>query len=98
MFQILCIFEGKVEVQLDEVEHSLVGSWAITIPPGVVHGFRFQPNAQGVVLTLAEPLLSNQSYQDSQSIFEPFLDSHQTIQFQKKDVLFSSACSVFHAY
>lgn len=92
MFQILCIFEGKVEVQLDEVEYSLVGSWAITIPPGVVHGFRFQPNAQGVVLTLAEPLLSNQN---SQSSFEPLLDSSQTIQFQKKDVLFNQLTQYF---
>lgn len=95
MFQILCIFEGKVEVQLDEIEHSLVGSWAITIPPGVVHGFRFQPNAQGVVLTLAEPLLSNQSYQDSRSIFEPLLGSFQTIQFRKKDVLFHQLTQYF---
>lgn len=92
MFQILCVFEGEIEVQLDEDKHVLVGSWAITIPPGVVHGFSFQPNAQGVVLTLAEPLLSSQ---DSQSIFETLLDSSQTIQFNKKDVLLSQLAQYF---
>ena len=95
MFQILCIFDGKLEVKLDEVSHSLAGSWAITIPPGVVHGFRFQPDAQGVVLTLAEPLLSEQSYQMSQNYFDDLTSSSQTIQFQQEDVLFNQLKQFF---
>ena len=95
MFQVLCIFEGNLEVQLDEVNHSLTGSWAITIPAGVVHGFRFQPSARGVVLTLAEPLLSDQSYQNSLGYFDQLTSSSQTIQFDKNDVLFGQLTQYF---
>jgi AraC family transcriptional activator of pobA len=53
LFQMLCMFDGEVEMQLDTTMHHLEGAWAITLPPGVVHGFRFRPDTQGMVLSLA---------------------------------------------
>ena len=58
LFQVLCMFEGGVSVQLDEESYSLSGSCAIVIPAGVVHGFHFLPETQGLVLSLAEPQYS----------------------------------------
>jgi len=88
LFQILCMFEGELEVQLDEQTHLLSGGWAITIPPGVVHGFRFQPDTKGAVLTLAEPLLADEGYRQSRRYFDELTSAAQTIDFPAGGVLF----------
>ena len=87
MHQILCMFEGIVDVQLDDHSYHLTGTWAINIPPGVVHGFRFSPATQGIVLTLAEPILADQSHVKSQQIIDNLIQIPQTIEFNKKNVL-----------
>jgi AraC family transcriptional activator of pobA len=87
MHQILCMFEGTVDVQLDDHSYHLPGTWAINIPPGVVHGFRFSPATEGVVLTLAEPILADQSQEKSQQIIDHLTHVPQTIEFNKKNAL-----------
>lgn len=57
MFQVLCISEGGAAVTVDGDEHSLEGSWALTLPSGSVHGFRFRPGTRGRVLTCADAVL-----------------------------------------
>ncbi len=57
LFQIICIYDARVEVTLDSAEHHLEGGWAISIPPGVAHGFKFQPNCQGFVLSIDQSLM-----------------------------------------
>lgn len=57
LFQIICIYDAKVEVTLDNAVHQLEGGWAISIPPGVAHGFKFQPNCQGFVLSIDHSLI-----------------------------------------
>lgn len=88
MFQILCMFEGELEAQLDEQSHALSGGWAITIPPGVVHGFRFQPDTKGAVLTLAAPLLADEEYRRTHRYFDELTHSAKTIEFPNGGVLF----------
>jgi len=88
MFQILCVFDGDLDVQIDAENHSLTGGWAITIPPGVVHVFRFQPDTKGAVLSLAAPLFAEENYRRSRQYFDELVDSAQMIEFQKQSVLF----------
>lgn len=88
MFQILCVFDGALDVQLDEDKHTLTGGSVITIPPGVVHGFRFKPDTKGAVLSLAAPLFADESYRRSHQHFEKLVLSAQIISFQKQSVLF----------
>ena len=87
MFQLLCMYDGCVDVQFDDKSERLKGSWVITIPPGVVHGFKFTPNKQGIVLTLAEPILTDQSQQKSQLFIDDLSSATQSIEFHEKDVL-----------
>lgn len=87
MFQILAMFDGKLDVQLDEDSHSLEGSWVISIPPGVVHGFQFSPNTIGYVLTVAEPILSDDSQQAAHQYIESLTEVPQIINFDEQDVL-----------
>lgn len=59
MFQVLCISEGGAEVTVDTGEQSLDGPWALTLPSGCVHGFRFRPGTRGKVLTCADAVLDS---------------------------------------
>ncbi|UTW10088.1 helix-turn-helix domain-containing protein [Marinobacterium rhizophilum] len=87
MFQVICMFSGGVEVRLDEQVHALQGPWAITIPPGAVHGFRFEPDTVGMVLTLAEPMLTDEAHRRSQPYFETLLSTPKTIAFEQNGAL-----------
>lgn len=88
MFQILCVFDGAMDVQMDEENHRLTGGTVITIPPGVVHGFHFKPDTKGAVLSLAAPLFADRGYRRSHQYFEALLVLAQIISFQKQSVLF----------
>jgi len=57
-FQILCITEGATEIQLQQESHPLRGCWVVTIPVGVIHGFRFLPNSKGFVLSISDSILA----------------------------------------
>ncbi len=87
MFQILCVFDGQLVVRLDTKSHALSGCWAITIPAGVVHGFRFQPDSKGVVLTIAEPLLSEGISDSKPGEMNDFVSTPRLIEFQKENIL-----------
>ncbi|NVK43105.1 MAG: helix-turn-helix domain-containing protein [Oceanospirillaceae bacterium] len=75
MFQLICMLDGEVEVVLDDEVYSRAEPCVISIPPGAVHGFRFAPGTEGSVLTLAEPLLTDESYSRCQPYFEPLFVS-----------------------
>jgi len=53
LYQILWLHRGRADVGIDEWSGTVEGPAAIVAPPGVVHGFRFAPEADGLVLTLS---------------------------------------------
>ena len=53
LYQLLWVQQGAVEVVLDANRQSLTGPVAIVVPPGVVHGFKFAPDTDGLVLTVS---------------------------------------------
>jgi AraC family transcriptional activator of pobA len=69
LYQVLWVQSGTLEFALDTVEHSHDGPLAIVVPPGVVHGFRFAPGTDGLVLTLSARFMVEG---DFQSVSEAF--------------------------
>lgn len=57
LFQAVFLFSGGAEVELDDVTYSLSAPGVATIPSSTVHAFRFVPNTDGRVLTIADSLL-----------------------------------------
>ena len=53
LHQALWLFRGQAEVVIDERRERVEGPAAILIPPGIVHGFRFAPETDGLVLSLS---------------------------------------------
>ena len=54
LFQILVIASGGVQARLDAGLQQLQGPCAITVPAMAVHGFRFAPSIDGMVITVAD--------------------------------------------
>ncbi|WP_051610241.1 helix-turn-helix domain-containing protein [Terasakiella pusilla] len=58
LLQILLISEGHVHVEIDDQSAEQNGPCIISIPAGVVHGFRFSPQTKGVVISAAHDFLN----------------------------------------
>ncbi len=54
LHQIVWVEHGGGEVMLDEKLLTLTAPVLISIPPSIVHGFRWTPESRGLVLTVAE--------------------------------------------
>lgn len=85
LFQVLCMEKGEAAIEIDDHRSSVSGRCCITIPAGVVHGFRFASGTKGVVLTVAEPLLLDESFNASRAYFTPLITAPQAIRFDAKD-------------
>jgi AraC family transcriptional activator of pobA len=83
LMQILCIFEGSAEVKLDGKASELGQNCFVTIPSSVVHGFKFEPNIKGFVLTLDNSIIDP----DRSTAFKHIINQHQpeVIQAQISD-------------
>ena len=93
MYQLLWLHDGEAEVRLDDALHQLTGNWAISIPPGCVHGFHFRADTQGMVLTVVEPLLGSDARSAEGDLFSRLFTCSQLIPFQAGDALLPSLLS-----
>lgn len=59
IFQLLLLSEGASQLSSDAAHVALVPPCLVTIPCGAVHAFRFAPDAQGWVLSVADALLAD---------------------------------------
>lgn len=89
MFQLLLMVSGELNVQLDDTHHRRESACVVLIPAGVVHGFRFSPGTEGLVLTLAEPLLIDEGYDRSKPYFEPLFSAPRIIDMEIDSGLFA---------
>lgn len=58
LFQILCLESGKVVVHLDGSSRAMGSGQMVLVPQMAVHGFQFDPNAEGYILTVTYGLMA----------------------------------------
>jgi AraC family transcriptional regulator, transcriptional activator of pobA len=80
LFQVIYLRKGEVDLLLDGMDQHLVGSWVISIPMGVVHGFKFEPNSQGFVLSIDQTVLMALLKIHQDAAFHNLVYSPQVIQ------------------
>ncbi len=56
-FQLLLLRSGGAHVDVDGKKRTVSAPAIIIVPPGIVHGFRFVPGVEGVVLTLSSDFI-----------------------------------------
>lgn len=54
LFQLLLAIGGGGELRADSLVQDFAAPTLVTVPPGVVHGYRFQPGTEGWVVTLSD--------------------------------------------
>jgi AraC family transcriptional regulator, transcriptional activator of pobA len=54
LFQFLIVARGGGQVRIDTAVHAIDAPMVVGIPPGVVHGFEFDPDIEGWVISVAE--------------------------------------------
>jgi AraC family transcriptional activator of pobA len=54
LVQVVLIFGGAARARLDDAWLDLAAPAAITVPPGTIHSFAFEPETRGFVVTLAD--------------------------------------------
>ncbi len=59
LFQLLLIDSGRGEAFIDDVTVFVTAPAFLAIPSQVVHGFRFDSNSTGTILSIAEPFLQD---------------------------------------
>jgi AraC family transcriptional regulator, transcriptional activator of pobA len=64
LHQILLIFTGGGQMQAETQTHSFRAPAMLIAPAGVVHGFAFEPETEGFVVTLADTLLRDLSREE----------------------------------
>ena len=59
LLQLLWLEQGEATLQLDDWKGQLVAGGVLIVPQHCIHGFQFSTDAQGIVITLAYPLLDS---------------------------------------
>ena len=81
LYQVLWLQKGTAEVLLDEHRSIVQGPVALVVPPGVVHGFRFAPGTDGIVLTLCAQFLLESEFQAVGEAFRTLFLLPEVLQF-----------------
>lgn len=89
LFQLLILFNGSVELSLNDQQLVLNGNWVISIPPSHVHGFHFPADTQGLVLTVLDSLLQDTQQPLAPFNFDELLHQPHTIHFEDDQPLFA---------
>ncbi|EED33367.1 transcriptional regulator, AraC family [gamma proteobacterium NOR5-3] len=92
LFQILCIFEGKADVQIDSLRHVMKGCSLLSVPAGVVHAFNFQPGSEGVVITLSTENIATVLGQGDADYLRPLIETATVIDLNSKRITQLSQC------
>ncbi|GAA6186622.1 helix-turn-helix domain-containing protein [Aliiglaciecola sp. NS0011-25] len=80
--QVICTFNDSWTVYLDEKTFHLKGNWLVLIPTGVVHGFKFEPDTKGYVLSISKDFLVDKRGADSTSKLTSLIWTPQVIEFR----------------
>jgi AraC family transcriptional regulator, transcriptional activator of pobA len=81
LYQVLWVQSGRAEVWLDEQHEATEGPAAIVVPPGVVHGFRFAPDTDGLVPTLSARFLVEGDFQSVGDAFRSLFFAPGVLRF-----------------
>jgi len=85
LYQVLWVWDGVAEVALDGRQQILTGPAAIVIPPGVVHGFRFAPELDGLVLSFSAHFLVEGDFHGVGEAFRKLFFTPGVVTFAEKE-------------
>ncbi len=88
LFQLLVMQSGEMAMTLDDEQQQLRGGWLVVVPPGVVHGYRFSPDIQGKVLSIAVNLQGMDVENQLTRLLDGVLSKPSVVKLDRKSVFF----------
>lgn len=95
LYQVLWLQQGSAEVLLDEQRQTVCGPAAIVVPPNVVHGFRFVPGTDGMVLTLSPRFLLEGEFQEVGEAFRTLFVAPDVMVFDPEQLTTARLSGLF---
>jgi AraC family transcriptional activator of pobA len=83
MFQLVILRTGRVRIWLDETVSEMQAPCAVVVPSGIVHGFQFEPDTAGQVVTVADALVVAMHDRDIRKQFKSLQMSPAAIDFSR---------------
>lgn len=96
LYQVLWLYRGSAVVTLDGRRHRVPGPAAIVLPPGVVHGFRFEQGTEGMVLTLSARFLLEGEFQSAGEAFHSLFSVSGVLPLTKEPEVAQRLNALFH--
>ncbi len=84
--QVIFVKSGQVVVSLDGRDLTLKSPVALTVPVGVVHGFRFSPDTMGCVFTVSDRMSADSSLK-IQRVYNALFSQPLSVQLGDESVL-----------
>lgn len=81
LYQVVWVLRGTASVTLDERRDTADGPVAVVVPPGVVHGLRFAPETDGLVLTISPRFLLEGEFQPAGEAFRQLFSAPGVVRF-----------------
>jgi AraC family transcriptional activator of pobA len=85
MYQLVYVASGRVRARIDDREYDTEGPFIFTIPPSVVHGFEFERDTLGYVITVSRVLLADEQLSRCSSSHEELMYSAQAIDLCERE-------------
>ena len=89
MFQLVFLCRGRTKVWLDEAVCEVVAPCAVVVPSGVVHGFDFEPDTIGQVVTVDDALVLSRHERNMRKQFKAFQLKPMVVDFAHAPEQFS---------
>lgn len=83
LFQIMVIAKGSSEIVLDNEKSKVSGPCLILLPSSTVHGFSFEPDTQGKIISVATSFLSHNCRVGESEILDEVLQQRVVLNFDK---------------
>lgn len=96
LYQLLWVVQGAVDVVLDTAQQSLSGPLAIVVPPGVVHGFKFAPGTEGLVMTFGTRFMLEGEFQSTGTDFCELFESACVLPVADEQALGTRMSALLH--
>ncbi len=97
LLQILCVRDGDVVVRIDEQTQEISGPCIISIPHGLVHGFKFSPHTKGAVISVAYDFLTQHSHPADMQTLQDVLNFPAMVDFSHSSKRFRMADEIVEA-
>jgi AraC family transcriptional activator of pobA len=95
LFQLIFINTGAANITLDNQSKRVVGPYLVTVPSSVVHGFEFDQDTTGYVVTVSNLVLEQDALKQNLVNYDNFISLAQACELSESGPDYPCICQLF---